>query len=213
MNTQKLVALTFDDGPSNITEKVLDILEQENIVGTFFLIGNLITEDVRKTVEREVSLGCEIANHSYTHSDMSNMDSETIKDEIAKTTALIKEYAGVEPKFFRPPFIALSDTMYDSIDLPFICGQDSVDWNPSTTAEERIQNVLSKVTDGALVLMHDLKDNIETLKALPVIIKSLKEEGYQFVTASQIFSEKEINPNVPHKMWSNVFDKDNGDEK
>lgn len=212
MNAQKLVALTFDDGPSNITEKVLDILEQEKIVGTFFLIGNLITENARKTIQREISLGCEIANHSYTHSDMSGMDSETIKDEIAKTTALIKEFAGVEPKFFRPPYIALSDTMYNSIELPFICGMDSVDWNPETTAEERIQNVLTKVTDGALVLLHDLEDNIETLKALPVIIKSLKEKGYQFVTASQIFAEKNINPYVPHKMWSNVFDKDNEDK-
>lgn len=206
METQKLVALTFDDGPSNITEKVLDILEKEQIVATFFLIGNLIREEKRATIQREVSLGCEIANHSFTHSDMSKMDAETIQEEIAKTTKLIREYSGTEPHFFRPPYIALSDTMYDNIKLPFICGADSRDWDPATSADDRINNVLSKVTDGSLVLMHDLADNENTVKALPIIIKKLKEKGYRFATASQIFKEKGIDPNVPHKMWSNVFD-------
>lgn len=204
---QKLVALTFDDGPSNITEEVLNILEQHRAVGTFFLIGNLITPDKKPILQRQIRLGCEIANHSYTHSDMTKLSPEVIKDEVAMTSALIKTLVNVETKFFRPPYIAVNDAMYDNIKMPFICGCDSVDWNPQTTVAERINNVLSKVSDGSLVLMHDLQNNKNTLEALPVIIEKLREQGYAFVTASQIFRMKGIDPNVPHKLWSNVFDK------
>lgn len=207
MTEEKLIALTFDDGPSNVTEKVLDILESEGIKGTFFLIGNLITPDKKAIIDREVALGMEIANHSFTHSDMSKFDEATIKDEIAKTTALIEEYAGVTPKFFRPPYIALSDTMYESIDLPFICGRDSRDWDNETSAEDRINNVLKQADDGTLFLMHDLENNDKTVAALPVIIKELKARGFKFVTATEIFEKKGIDPNVRHKLWSNVFDK------
>lgn len=206
MEDKKLVALTFDDGPSNITEKVLDILEQNGIVGTFFLIGELVTPEKKPILERQLAMGCEIANHSFTHSDMSKMSAETIKEEIDKTSAVIRDLVNVETKFFRPPYILLSDTMYDTIPMPFICGLDSRDWDPNSTTQDRINNVVNGVQDGSLVLMHDMKDNQKTLEALPIIIKTLKEQGYDFATASQIFEAKGIDPKVPHKMWSCVFD-------
>lgn len=202
----KLVALTFDDGPSNVTENVLDVLENEKIVGTFFLIGNQITENMIDTLKRELSLGCEIANHSYTHSDMSIMDEQVIKDEISKTSALIKKYLNVEPKFFRPPYISLSDTMYASISLPFISGYGCEDWDSNVLADERIEKVLSQVKDGSIILLHDLENNHETVKALPVIIDKLRKDGYSFVTVSELFEKKNVNPNVQNKIWSNVFE-------
>lgn len=202
----KLVALTFDDGPSNVTENVLDVLENEKIVGTFFLIGNQITENMIDTLKRELSLGCEIANHSYTHSDMSIMDEQVIKDEISKTSALIKKYLNVEPKFFRPPYISLSDTMYASISLPFISGYGCEDWDSNVLADERIEKVLSQVKDGSIILLHDLENNYETVKALPVIIDKLRKDGYSFVTVSELFEKKNVNPNVQNKIWSNVFE-------
>lgn len=206
MENKKLVALSFDDGPSNVTEKVLDILEENNVVGTFFLIGNQVTPDVKKTMERQIDLGCEIANHSFTHNVMSKMSAETIKDEIDHTSKVIKDLVGVDVKFFRPPFIELSDTMYDTIPFPFICGIDSRDWDESTSAEERIENVLNNATDGAIFLMHDLENNDKTVEALPRIINGLKEQGYDFATISEIFEAKGVDPNVKHKLWSTVFD-------
>ena len=206
METQKLVALTFDDGPSNITEKVLDILEENNIVGTFFLIGKQVTPDKKATMERQLALGCEIANHSFTHSDMSKLSAEEIREEINKTSAVIRETVNVETRFFRPPFISLSDTMYDTIELSFICGLDSRDWDPATTAQDRIDRVLENACDGAIFLMHDLESNQNTLDALPEIIRGLKDKGYGFATVTQIFAAKGINPDVKHKMWSTVFD-------
>lgn len=202
----KLVALTFDDGPSNVTEKVLDILERYHIKGTFFLIGQQVTEDKKDTLLRQLKLGCEIANHSWTHSDMSQMSAEEIKEEIARTSSVIEDMVGVTPCFFRPPYIALSDTMYEAIDLPFICGADSVDWDANTTEKEREENVIRKVTDGSLVLLHDLENNDKTLEALPNIIERLQADGYSFATASEIFKKKGIEPRVKHKLWSNVFE-------
>lgn len=206
MEKQKLVALTFDDGPSNITEKVLDILEENNIVGTFFLIGNQVKSDKKATMERQLALGCEIANHSFTHGDMGKMTAEVIRQELDSTSAVIKDMVNVETKFFRPPFISVSDTLYDTVELPFICGLDSRDWDPATTAQDRIDRVLNSACDGAMFLMHDMQDNQKTLDALPVIIKKLKEQGYEFATVSQLFAAKGIDPNVKHKMWSTVFD-------
>ena len=206
MADRKLVALTFDDGPSNVTEQVLDILEREGIVGTFFLIGQNVTPDKKPVLERQLALGCEICNHSFTHDKMDQMTADEIHEEIEKTSDVIRDMVGIETRFFRPPFIALSDTMYSNINMPFICGHDSMDWDDSTSARDRVNRVLSSVRDGSLVLMHDMMDNVKTLEALPVIIHCLRERGFSFVTASQIFDEKGIDPNVPHKIWSNVFD-------
>lgn len=206
MTENKLIALTFDDGPSNITTQVLDILEKEDIVGSFFLIGNLISNEKQPIMQRQVDMGCEICNHSLTHSDMTKMESSVIREEIDKTSALIKEMVGVSPKFFRPPYILVNSTMYENIDLPFICGVDSTDWDSSKTTQDRIDAVLSKASDGAIVLMHDLENNTRTLEALPVIISKLREEGYSFVTVSQIFEMKGIDPHCDkNALWSNVF--------
>lgn len=205
MANEKLVALTFDDGPSNITEQMLDILEENHIVGSFFLIGNLISKEKQHIMQRQLDMGCEICNHSLTHSDMTKMEPAVIREEIAKTSEKIKEMVGVEPKFFRPPYISVNDTMYENIDLPFICGEDSTDWNPEKTTQDRIDAVLSKVKDGSIVLMHDLENNHRTLEALPVIISKLREDGYAFVTVSQLFEQKGINPKQKKTLWSNVF--------
>ena len=206
MENRKCVALTFDDGPSNITERVLDILEENKIPGTFFLIGEYVTPDKKPILERELSLGCELANHSFTHQDMTKMAPEAIAEEIRHTSQVIRDLVNAETRFFRPPYILVNDAMYDNIPLPFICGLDSRDWDPASTADDRYHNVVDHVQDGSLVLMHDLKDNEKTLEALPMIISTLREQGYSFVTASQIFEEKQIDPHASHKLWSCVFD-------
>lgn len=202
---RKLVALTFDDGPSETTPKILDILERYKIRATFFLIGNLITQETKPIMERELRMGCEIANHSFTHSDMAKMTGEQIREEIDKTTKLIKETVGYDVKFFRPPYISLSEEMYENIDLPFIEGLGCRDWEPEATAQERKEIVLNEVKDGTLVLLHDFIGNDNTVEALPDIIEGLIEQGYSFVTASEMFQEKGIDPNVKRKLWTNVF--------
>ena len=100
----KLIALTFDDGPSDTTTgHVLDVLARHGIVGTFFLIGDNITDERLPIIKMILALGCEIENHSKTHSDMTTLTREEIVAEIKYTTDRIIEVTGRTPEFFRPP--------------------------------------------------------------------------------------------------------------
>ncbi|WP_242967637.1 polysaccharide deacetylase family protein [Herbinix hemicellulosilytica] len=202
---KKLVALTFDDGPNlDTTPLVLDILEEHGVVATFFLIGKDINEETKPVMERQLQLGCEIANHSFSHSYMDRMTAEEIKEEIEKTSNIIKEMVGITPKFFRPPYIVTSPTMFEVIDLPFINGINCMDWDASVSSEDRAKGILDNVKDGDIVLLHDFSGNINTVKALDTIIQGLLDDGYTLVTLSKLFELKGIDPNVKNKLWINT---------
>lgn len=204
---RKLVALTFDDGPNvTTTLEVLDQLEKYQVKASFFLIADCINDDSIESVRRAQKMGCEIANHSKTHVDMTKLSPEEIKAEITFTSEKIKEITGEMPKFFRPPYIWVNETMIEQIDLPFICGLGGRDWEPDVPAEERARLILEQVEDGSIILLHDLEGNTPTVKALDIIIPKLQEEGYECVTISEIFKEKNVVPTVHSGIvYSNVF--------
>ena len=190
-----VIALTFDDGPNTvITPQVLDILEENGAVGTFFLIAQNITPESAEVVRRAVSQGCDIENHSVTHGFMDKMTAEEIRAEVKACSDQITEITGRAPQFFRPPFIAVNRTLYDNIDLTFICGAGCEDWVPTVTAQERARRVLAQAEDGQIVLLHDMQWNQNTVDALKVIIPELKKRGFRFVTCAQLFEEKGITP-------------------
>lgn len=200
-----VIALTFDDGPNTvITPQVLDILEKEGIVGTFFLIARNINPESAEMVRRAVSLGCEIENHSVTHPFMDKLSVEEIREEVQTCTDRIVEITGRVPQFFRPPCIAVSQAMYDNIDLTFICGMGCEDWVPTVTAQERIDRVLANAADGQIVLLHDSDWNVNTVEALKTIVPELKKRGYEFATVSQIFKMKNVTPKRGW-LYSNVL--------
>ncbi len=199
----KLIALTFDDGPSSTTSQVLDILAKYNVKATFFLIGNQIGSN-QSIVQRTANAGHELANHSYTHSDMTGMSWSAIQNEINQTNNLIKSLTGQTPKFFRPPYISVNSTMYSAIDMAFVQGIMCNDWDNSTSVSQRVNTVLSSVSDGSIVLLHDFQGNYQTVQALPQIIEGLLAQGYTFVTMSELFAYKGVNPNVDYKIWSNA---------
>ena len=125
----KYLALSFDDGPNLTTEsKMLDVLAKHDVPATFFVIGNNINDESAQNIKRALELGCEIGNHSLTHSMMSQMDEAQVKAEIEATSAMIEEITGERPKFFRPPYINVKPEMYAWIDLTFICGKGCEDW-------------------------------------------------------------------------------------
>ena len=190
-----IIALTFDDGPNTvITPQVLDILENEGIVASFFLIAQNITPESAEIVRREQAMGCDIENHTVTHPFMDKMSVEEIRKEVDGCTEKIIEITGKAPKFFRPPFIAVSREMYENIDMTFICGMGCEDWVPTVTAEERAERVLANAADGQIVLLHDMQWNQNTVEALKTIIPELKKRGYSFVTVSQLFEQKGVTP-------------------
>ena len=195
MFDKKLAALTFDDGPTiGITDQVLDVLQENEIVASFFLIGQQITDETRYLVERAHNMGCSIENHSKSHQSMPTQSRQEILEEIQYTTDLIEEITGEKPEFFRPPFIDYDQKMYDLIDLGFICGYGCEDWVPSVTTQERIERVLHDANPGFIVLLHDMKDNTNTVEAIKTIIPELKKRGYEFVTIRDLFRESGVKP-------------------
>lgn len=187
------IAITFDDGPNaTTTMEVLDILEKYQVRASFFLIGTNINDESAKSVKRAFDLGCDIENHSKTHSYMDKMTANEIKDEVAYVNDKVKEITGTTPKFFRPPYIAVNDTMYENIDMTFISGNGCNDWDDKVTAEYRAKYLEKKAADGVIFLLHDAEGNSKTVEALDKAIPILLEKGFQFATISELFELKGI---------------------
>ena len=190
-----IIALTFDDGPNTvITPQVLDLLEEYGAAASFFLIAQNITPESAEVVRRAKAMGCDIENHTLTHPFMDKLSLEEIRKEVDTCTEKIVEITGEAPKFFRPPFIAVSKEMYDNIDMTFICGAGCEDWVPEVTAEQRAGRVLANAEDGQIVLLHDMQWNQNTVDALKTILPELKKRGYEFVTVTQLFERKNVTP-------------------
>lgn len=204
----KLIALSFDDGPNTtVTVEILDILEEYDIVATFFVIGNNINDESAEIMKRAYEMGCEIGNHSKSHQQMGNMTPDQVKEEIDFVQQKVYEYIEFKPVLFRPPYLNVSQTMHDNIENAFIFGRDSLDWT-DISAEERAQNVLGFAEDGIIVLMHDFAGNFRTPEALKTIIPELMEQGYKFVTISELFEAKGVTPEAHSGViYSDVYAK------
>ena len=200
-----MIALTFDDGPNTeITPRILDILEENNAVASFFLIAGNITPESAEVVRRAKAMGCDIENHSLTHGFMNQMTPEEIRREVKACTDRIIEITGEPPKFFRPPYIAVSQTMHEQIDLTFICGAGCEDWVPAVSAQERVDRVLAHAEDGQIILLHDMPGNENTVEAIRVIIPELKKRGFELVTVSRLFEKAGVTP-VRGVLYTNVY--------
>ena len=191
----KYVALSFDDGPNGTTTvQMLDILEEFEVPASFFVIGQNINDSTARQMTRAIELGCEIQNHSYSHSFMSRLSAEDVKEEIRRTDALIEKYTGTRPWLFRPPYIDHNASMHESIGHTFISGVGCRDWEADHSAQARYEERIPKVQDGDIILLHDFPGNDNTVTALRQIIPELKKQGFTFVTVSQLFEKKGITP-------------------
>ncbi|MBQ7003536.1 MAG: polysaccharide deacetylase family protein [Oscillospiraceae bacterium] len=191
----KLIALTFDDGPNTTTtNEILDILEKYDAKASFFLIGTNINEESAVSVKRAYDMGCEIDNHTKTHANLPGRSEEEILEEVNFVNEAVYEITGEYPKFFRPPFIATDQTMFDVIDLPFICGYDVRDFMADVTAEQRAESILSSAKDGMIYLMHDAAGNDQTVEALKIVMPELTKQGYEFVTLTELFERQGETP-------------------
>ena len=220
----KLLALAFDDGPNTTTtNEVLDVLDKYNAKATFFLIGMNINNESAKSVKRAYDMGMEIANHSKTHNSMMNMTPDEIKAEIDYVDEKVEAITGEKTKCFRPPFIGVSQTMYDNIDIPFIYGADTQDYMEQVDVDERVEKILKNAKDGTIYLMHDSAGNDKTVEALKIALPKLVEQGYEFVTISELFERQGETPKknilyssvtkYPCKSYSLYQEIDSGNDK
>ncbi len=190
---EKLVALSFDDGPNTTTTvHMLDVLKKHGVKASFFVIGNNITEASAKVMRRAHEEGHDVENHSLTHSAMSQLTADSIRKEVRATSDMIVKNTGVEPIFFRPPYINVNQTMYDAIDLGFICGEGCEDWLQEVSADERVKRVTASAQDGRIFLLHDFEGNEYTVEAVDRIIPILQAKGYRFVTVRELFKAKGV---------------------
>ena len=187
----KFVALTFDDGPSTLTPRILDILEKYDATATFFVIGGQVDATTEQTVCRAVAMGCEIGSHSFTHPYMSKLSEEAQLKQSEQTIAAIEQYAPT-PKHFRPPYMAADDVTHSVVPQIFIGGYCPSDWDANVGVEERIKGLLENVEDGLIFILHDFKDNNGTADALEVVIPALQKQGYGLVSVDELFAIKGV---------------------
>ncbi len=186
----KRIALTFDDGPHpRKTPEILDILDKHGVKATFFVVGTN-AEYYPHIIKEEAERGHEIANHSYSHSRLSEFTAEQIKEEIERTDVLIKKASGITPTLFRPPEGKYSENIVkvatDMGKSTVIWTVDTLDW-AKTPADVIVENIKNNVTYGSIILFHDFTSKqAHTTEALEIIIPYLKSQGYEFVTVSEL---------------------------
>lgn len=153
---------------------------------------------------RAFDMGCEINNHSNTHPPFTELSAEQMLEQVEETSALVEKYTGARPRFFRPPFISVNQHVLYTVPLPFICGIGTEDWEDSCSAERRYSDIMAQVEDGIIILMHDSAGNVKTVEAVSRIIPAMLSDGFEFVTVSQLFRIKGVDPMQPRYVYSAV---------
>ncbi|MBX5437509.1 MAG: polysaccharide deacetylase family protein [Alicyclobacillaceae bacterium] len=193
---RKRVALTFDDGPDQVwTPQILRILAQYAVKATFMCVGRRVQEhpQVLQWLVRE---GHEVGNHTFSHPNLTKIPLVEVRNQIVQTENEIHRVSGVRPRFFRPPYGALSDEVIREVralgDIIIFWDVDSLDW-ARLTAVQVATNVLAHTAPGTIILMHSAGGNGEslanTVQALPYIIQTLREQGYTFTTVSDLLGQ------------------------
>lgn len=184
-----IVALTFDDGPSKYTNEILDILKDNGICATFFILGNKVPYG-QETLLKMLENGNEIGNHTYNHKWLAHLDEIEIKNQISKTQEVIFEYTRYLPKVFRPSYGDIPKEMRKEINLEVtLWNVDTLDWKLKNK-KQIIKRATRNTKDGDIILMHDTYKR--TKDALPEIINTLKKKGFQFVTISELNEIKKL---------------------
>ena len=220
------VSLSFDDGPDpRWTPKILDILKQKDVKGTFFLIGDEAAQNV-SLMRRIVREGNEIGNHTYLHPDISEISPSQLALEVNITERLFECKLGIQPLYFRPPYDIDEEPDTDDEAKPVVQIQregltiignkiDTDDWNehPRKTPQEITDSVLTQLQtmktkpqfQGSIILMHDGGgDRSATVAALPVLIDGLRAHGYRFVPVSALMGKTTAQVMPPLGFWARV---------
>jgi peptidoglycan/xylan/chitin deacetylase (PgdA/CDA1 family) len=186
-----VIALTFDDGPhKENTPRLLDMLKERGIKATFFLVGRNAAA-YPDIVKRIVDEGHEVANHTWTHNQLSRMSDTKVFDELQKTHDAIVQASGVAPILCRPPYGALRirqrKTIHDHFGYPVILWDvDPHDWQSPRTVAKVHDRVLAQTKPGSIILCHDIHQ--PTIDAMPSTLDELIARGFKFATVTQLIN-------------------------
>lgn len=182
------VALTFDDGPAANTNRLLDTLAQYNAKATFFTIGSSVDASPT-TVARTLNEGHAVGNHTYNHPDLTTLGADGVRNELKQgNQAIANATGGHTPTMLRPPYGATNPTVNNTAAdfgmANIIWSVDTRDWQDRDSALV-CNRAVTNASDGAVILLHDL--HATSVDAMPCILDSLSSQGYEFVTAEQLF--------------------------
>ena len=202
-----LIALTFDDGPGQYTDKLLDCLEENNAHATFFMLGQLV-DQYPETVKRMVELGCELGNHSWDHQNMLDLSLDGVVKEFGDTDQALIDACGQESTVIRPPYGNYTDDIIAAVGKPFILWSiDSLDWK-YLDADLDYNGIMndSNLGDGAVILMHDIHG--PSVDAALRLIPALVDQGYKLVTVSEMAAAKNVTlkPAKYAEFWQSALD-------
>lgn len=184
-NNNKKVVITFDDGPSSKTLKLIELLNKYEVKASFFVVGQRI-EEYPEHLRALYKNNFELGNHSYSHSDFSKISKEEIEFEINFTQNMIYQIVGIYPRTFRFPYGAFNPLTLPEIKLPIILWNvDSLDWK-NKDRSITLNNVFNNLVNESVILFHD-SENMDLSVIEEVIIK-LKDKNYEFTTIYELYN-------------------------
>lgn len=185
---EKIVALTFDDGPDSVhTPQILDILDKQNVKASFFIIGKK-AEQNEVLIRRILEEGHIIGNHSYSHDFFFDLfGRKKMEQDLLRTDEFIEKISGAKPAYFRPPYGVTNPTVAKVVKK---LGHKAIGWSVRSLdtvlkdEDKIVGRVLDRLHPGAVILLHDDRDI--TVKALEKMILKIKNEGYRFINLEEI---------------------------
>lgn len=182
-----MIALTFDDGPGEYTEELINCLVENNAKATFFMLGQNV--EAYPEIAKELSdAGMELGNHSYSHPDLVTIGEEAAAQQVSNTDAALKAATGFEATVMRPPGGSFNDSVKAAINHPLIIWSiDTRDW-ATKSEDQTYQVVMDNAQDGSVVLMHDIHE--WSVKAAIRMIPDLIAKGFKLVTVSELAEAK-----------------------
>jgi len=179
-----MLALTFDDGPSEkYTPEILDVLKENYSLGTFFVLGTEVEKN-KELLNRMIKEGNQIGNHTYNHKNLTILSDEELSNELDRTQNIIIKSGDYTPSIMRPPYGYVNDGLRKKLYMSVVLWTlDTRDWENRNT-EIICNNILENVEDGDIILMHDIYES--TAEAVKIIVPELKSRGYQLVTVDEL---------------------------
>lgn len=184
------IALTFDDGPGEYTDELLDCLEENNAHATFFMLGQNVGS-WESTVQRMADIGCEIGSHSWDHPNLYNLSMDSVAKEFSDTDAALEKACGQKASVARAPYGNWSDDIISTVGKPFFTWSlDSLDWSYKDVNKDYDEVMNGDLTDGSIILMHDIHE--PSVQAAIKMIPELVQKGYKLMTVSELAAAKGV---------------------
>ena len=184
------IAFTFDDGPGEYTDELLDCLEQNNAHATFFMLGQNVGS-WESEVQRMADIGCEIGSHSWDHLNLYDLDMDAVAKEFSDTDAALEKACGQKASVARAPYGNWSDDIISTVNKPFFTWSlDSLDWSYLDVNKDYDAVMNGDLTDGSIILMHDIHE--PSVQAAIKMIPELVAKGYKLMTVSELAAAKGV---------------------